>query len=140
MTIRIDYLDDGLGILLTGAGTIVGQDLIRANQEIFSSVQKMKKYRYGIIDWSEATGKAIATSEIEFAVNQDKAASKYMPDIIVAVVADNEIKFGLSRMWETFIDMNGLNWETMVFRTRDEAERWIKDTVKTRFQLDVAIK
>jgi hypothetical protein len=35
--------------------------------------------------------------------------------------------FGLSRMWEVFVDQIG--WKTKVFRSKSEAELWIKELI-----------
>jgi hypothetical protein len=50
---------------------------------------------------------------------------------VVAVVAAQELLFGLSRMWEMLADETG--WESMICRDRGDAEAWIKKRVKEKF-------
>ena len=65
MPIEIEYLDDGLGVLLTGHGIVTGEDINRSNNQIFSSEEKMIKHKYGLIDYSNITQFEVATSEVE---------------------------------------------------------------------------
>ncbi len=45
--------------------------------------------------------------------------------MIIAIVAPQAGLFGLARMWETFVDDS--TFETMIFKTRAEAEDWIQN-------------
>lgn len=38
------------------------------------------------------------------------------------------------KMWEMLSDE--MNWETMVFRNREDAEAWIKERVKEKYGID----
>jgi len=39
-------------------------------------------------------------------------------------------------MWEIIVENTGLQWETMVFRDREDAEDWIREKVKDKFGID----
>ena len=82
----------------------------------------------------------MSASEIETIAAQDKEISKYLPEYIVAIVAKKDVEFGVSRMWETLIEINDLQWETMVFKERDDAEEWIKHKVKEKYDIDLTFK
>ena len=47
------------------------------------------------------------------------------PNMIVAIVNNSDIGFGIGRMWETMVDES--NWQTMIFRSIEEAESWLKE-------------
>jgi hypothetical protein len=138
MPITIDYVDNGLGIVLLGEGVVTGEEWIQCNKEMFSSIEKLKKCRYGIIDYTKATKLIASEDHVRAIVQQDKMASEFLPKAIVAVVAQEDLEFGLSRKWETVIEMAGIPWETMVFRNRDQAEAWIKKTIKERYNIDLS--
>ena len=135
MPIQIKYLDGGLGV-----GIITGQDFISANKEMYASIDKMREYKYGLVDLSGVTKVNVSTSEIETIVSQDKNASNYMSELAVAVVAEKDIEFGLSRIWEALIEYHGMNWKTKIFRKRDGAEKWIKNEVKEKYQIDITLQ
>jgi hypothetical protein len=66
--------------------------------------------------------------------------SKVSPDCFAAMVTNVTIGANIdhinriSRMYELFIYRSG--WETMVFRTKNEAVRWIKEKVGEKFGID----
>ena len=137
MTIRVEYLDKGLGVLYVSEGIVTGDDIINSNREVFSSEDKMKNYKYGLIDYSNITQFNVSNSEIETIVSQEKEASKFIVDPILAVIATKDLEFGLSRMWETIVEISGIQWETMIFRDREKAEIWIKDRIREKFNIDI---
>lgn len=139
MPINVSYLDNGLGIMFIGEGKLVGDDIIKANREIFSSAEKMKKYIYGLIDYSRITEFNVSTSEIETIVSQDKKAAEFIEEGILAITAEQDLEYGLNRMWEIIAQNSGVPWETMVFRDRDTAEKWIKQKVKEKFNVDLTL-
>jgi hypothetical protein len=139
MPVRIEYLDNGLGACFRGAGVVTGQDILSANAEMFSTPEKTQKYRYGIADWTGITDHKVTSDELKRAALQNKNASRYLPELFIAVVADKDLEFGFSRMFAVFIEANKLNWEVMVFRNRDAAEMWIKEKVKAKHQIDVKV-
>lgn len=136
MPIQIKYLDDGLGGLYIGEGIVTGEDIISSNRQVFSSEEKMMKIKYGLIDYSNITKFEVSNSEAEIIASQDKEASKYIPDVIIAVIAKKDLVFGVNRMWEIITENTGLQWETMVFRDREGAEAWIKERAKEKFGID----
>jgi hypothetical protein len=137
MPIKLKNLDSGLGVMLIGEGNVTGQEIIHANKKILSLKEKIEVSKYWIIDYSEATGYDVSTPEIEIIADQDKEISKYLPDYTVAIVTKQDIEFGVSRMWETIIQIKGLQWETKVFKVRNDAEQWIKNKVKEKYNIDL---
>jgi hypothetical protein len=39
-------------------------------------------------------------------------------------------------MWELIVENTGLRWETMVFRALEDAEAWIRQRVKEKYEID----
>ena len=136
MPIEIQYVDGGLGVLYLGKGIVTGEDIINSNKQIFSSEEKMVNNKYGLIDYSNVTQFEVSTSEVEIIASQNKKASEYIPDAVVAVVAEKDIEFSMTRMWEMVAENTGLQWNIMVFRDREKAEIWIKERVQEKFGID----
>lgn len=139
MPIKVRYLDNGIGVSLIGEGKIVGDDIIKANRKIFASAEKMKKYKYGLVDYSRITEIDVSASEVDKIAAQDKKASEFIPEAVLAIAAKKDLEFGLTRMWEIIVENSGLPWETMVFRDINKAEKWIKQKVKEKFDIDITM-
>ena len=103
MPIEMKYLDDGRGVIYIGEGIVTGEDIISANRQFFSSKEIMTKNVYGLIDYSDITKFEVSTSELETIASQNEKASEYLTDGIIAVVAKNDLVFGISRMWEALV-------------------------------------
>ena len=53
---------------------------------------------------------------------------------MVGIAVTQDLVFGLSRMWDSMGEETG--WENEIFRSRQEAEAWIMDTVKQKYGID----
>ena len=137
MPIDVKYLDGGKGTLFVGNGFVTGKDILMANEEIFSSEEKTRRYRYALTDFSSVDDFDVSTSDIEEIARTNMSVAEILPDYIVAVVAQKDVSFGLSRMWQ--IHLGKSTWETKVLRTDGEAKAWIKERVKAKFGIDVTI-
>ena len=81
----------------------------------------------------------MSTSEVEITASQDKYASESIPDGVLAIIAKRDLEFGINRMWEIIAESSGLPWETMVFRDRVAAEKWVKRKVKEKYNTDLRL-
>lgn len=60
----------------------------------------------------------------------DYSASMDLPSVRskFAIVASDDLHFGLGRMYGAYRDLKGSEAKTVqVFRTREEAEKWLND-------------
>jgi len=100
----------------------------------------VEKYKYILIDHTALTKMDITNETVEFIAGLCAGTSKVNPDSIVAMVTDVTIGANIdlinriSRMYELFIHRSC--WETMVFRTKSEAVRWIREKVRDKFGID----
>ena len=124
MPIEIKYCCDGAGYLVIGTGVVSGNDILRANEIIFESAEVIKKTRFYLDDWTEATSTSVTVAELYRAVSQDKTAAKINPDIVIATACGSDLLFGMSRMWEALADE--VPWKTLTTRSLIEAKEWIK--------------
>ncbi len=90
-------------------------------------------------DFSNVDAIEISNEELKKIAELDKKMKSTVGNNVVAIVASKDLMFGLSRMWETFIEIEGVDWHTKVFRKRDDAESWLKNEVKTLFNIDLTI-
>jgi hypothetical protein len=141
MPIEIIDLDEGRGNILIGSGIFTGKEYIDAlKRHLEQDKEKFKKYNYSLTDLTAVTQvKELPTDDVQESAKLCKQAAQINSTAVVAIVADKDRLFGLSRMWEILMDQT--DWDIKVFKSRDAAERWIKETVKDKFGIeDLTIK
>lgn len=73
----------------------------------------------------------VPTEAINLVAQYCVEASRVNPDAVIAIIADQDLIYGLSRMFQVLAEETG--WEIEIFRLRDDAEAWIKKRVKEKF-------
>ena len=126
MPVRIHYREDGIGLELTASGVLTGHEVFEMNKELYSG-ELLKRQRYQLVDCLDVGEFLVTPGQARKLAEQDLAAAKMNPDMVIAVIADNDLGFGMSRMWESFVDRGTLR--TRVFRDRESAEEWLESVV-----------
>ena len=135
MPIEINDLDNGLGNLIEGRGFVTRQEYIDAlSRHLKQDHEKLNRYRYSISDYTAVTDFDVRTEDITYVMGLSEEVAGVNPDVIVAIIADKDLLFGLSRMFQLRLDAT--NWELMVFRKREEANAWIRKRVKEKYKID----
>jgi hypothetical protein len=127
MAIHINYIDNGIGIEIIASGTVTGEEIIEAHKEIYNE-ENLKNQKYQIIDRSHCKEYNVSSKDVQQIAEIDKAASKSNPNIIIALISSTEIQFGMSRMWQTYVEES--HFLTNVFRDRKSACEWIDKLIK----------
>jgi hypothetical protein len=123
MPIQIKYRDGSIGVEFIGSGVVTGTDIIEANKEIYSN-KNFSKQRYKIVDRTHCTEYHVSTEEIRIIAEQDKAAAKTNPNIIIALISTTDLQYGISRMYQAYV--RDIGFLTEVFRDRKSAEEWVE--------------
>ena len=136
MPVEITDLDEGRGNLVIGRGVVTGEEFVNALRSHFSQDEdKFRNYKYSLTDHSAVTAIIdVSVGDVRTIAQLCRQASRVNPDAVVAVVADRNVLFGLTRMWEMLQDGSG--WTVKAFRTRDAAEAWIRETVRETFGIE----
>jgi len=135
MAISIKDLDGGIGNAIIASGIVTGQNYIEKNKKhLTQDKEKFKKYSFSLNDYTEVTQFDVSNEDIEFVIGLCIDASKANRNAIVAIVVDKDFKYGIGRMFSILAEETG--WEIMVYRSRVEAEAWIKKRVKEKFGID----
>ena len=127
MPLTINYKDDGKGIEILASGTVHGREIIDAHKEIYSE-KNLKRQRYQIIDRTHCTDYDVSTDEVKKIAEIDRSASLINPHIIIAIVAPDDLQYGMSRIWQAYADESG--FMTRVFRDRKSADLWLAEHLK----------
>ena len=122
MPIEIQYTEDGVGVVFSAVGRVTGEEIITAQKSIYDS-KAFAGLRYWIVDRSRCTAYAVSTDDVGQIADMDNEAARRNPHLLMALVSETDLQFGVSRMYEALIDENG--FKTMSFRDRESAERWI---------------
>jgi hypothetical protein len=141
MPIEIKDCDRGIGNIIESRGVVTDQELIDSLKKYLThDKEKFKKYKYILFDHTALTKMDITNETVEFIAELIEETSRVNPDSIVAMVAyvsmeaNIDIINRISRLHELFIYRSC--WETMLFRTKPQAVRWIKEKVRDKFGID----
>ena len=135
MAIEIKDLDGGLGNLILGSGVIDDEEYFGILREhLMQDDTKFRKYCYSLCDWTQVAQVNVSNDAIYKVANLCKNASSVNPDAVVGIAAKSDLAFGLSRMSQMLMTETG--WEYKVFRNREDAEEWIKATVREKYGID----
>jgi hypothetical protein len=136
MPIQLEFVHDGLGVIYRCEGTLGLQHFSVTNDRLLASPDRIRKLKYILVDAASMEPQFFSPSEMDGIVLQDRQIASYaVPGLLVALVAERDVVFALARMWEAFIE--GIGWETKIFRSLAEAQEWTRTRVKDKFQLEL---
>lgn len=132
MPINIFDLDNGIGCNIVANGIVEDLEYVSAlKKHLSQNPNKLQKYTYTITDFSAVEDVEISTESIKLVAELCKDITKFLPETLVALVAEEDFMFGLSRMWEMWADET--NWEIQVFREKNSAIDWLKYRINEKF-------
>ena len=123
MPLTYEDTKDG-GILVKGKGVISANEIKEINNDLYRSPENILKIKYQLWDLTEVSDALVSNADITFFANQDNAAVEVNPNMIIAIVANSDLIFGLSRMWDVYS-----NFKHMVYRDIADAEKWIDEMI-----------
>jgi hypothetical protein len=124
MPVQINFIEDGLGIEFISSGIVTGSEIIQANEKIYTG-EILPRLRYKIIDRTNCTEYNVTTKDIQIIASQDRKASQINPNIIIAIISTTPLQYGMSRMWEAYVDETGFQME--LFKDRGSADKWLRN-------------
>lgn len=131
MPVDLIPLDDGTGVLLTASGVVTDEEYIAAMKEHLSNNELLQRLKYSLSDYSPAQKILVSADAIQRVAELCKKTAASHPEVIVAQVGESDLIFGLSRMFQAYIA--DLPWEIRLFRTRPEAEAWLRQKAFEKF-------
>jgi len=139
MPITIKETADGTGIVYGGDGIVTSQQLLDAVQLIRSFGEKTQRWMFCLHDFSRVEDVKCSADEIRNLASQDNSvlAPMFPKGFVVAVVTSKDHVFGLARMWQA--QAEDTQWDIDVFRSRTDAEGWVRERVQANFGAKVLI-
>ena len=131
MSFSTEFLDDGRGVRFVGQGRLTGQEILEAKAGLLRSPDRLKTLTYALVDATDIDALGISREHVlEFVVVDVQIAAVAGRPVAVAIVAPSDLAFGIACMWEAFVELTG--WRTHVFRSRAEAEPWLRPFIEGR--------
>jgi hypothetical protein len=115
------------GIILDCHGALNRSEISELPGAIRQHCHELGWISHLMVDLTNAVLSELSTADLQALASLAVRKSSYVPTLVAAIIVRRDLDFGLSRMWQTFIDQTG--WTTMVCRTRVEAEVWIAENV-----------
>ena len=139
MPVDLEFIHGGAGVLLLCRDVVRGREMNEANELLLGSADRIRDLRFALVDMRRATSVEASTDEIRFFAYQDRRIAAVTPSgLLVAVVAEQPLAYGLARMWEAFADE--IAWETQAFWSGAAAETWLRMRVKEKFKVELAVE
>ena len=131
MGFAIQQLDNGRGVRRSFWGVLSGAELIASLEESLQSEATLRGYRYSLLDFSAIVDLDLSQDDLLTLAGLTSRISALNPDILVAIIAPQDIIFGLARMWEAYADESCC--EMHIARSPTEAEGWLRERGRQKF-------
>lgn len=122
MTVEVNILENGKGVEILAYGVVTGKEIVKAHDKIYSK-EFLSVQKHHIFDKSKCTKYAVTAEDIKSISELDKNASKINPNIIIAVIDPECLRYSLARLWQTHL--NKCVFKTKSFVDRDDAVEWV---------------
>ena len=131
MPFSTEWVSEGRGVQLSGTGPLTGREILEAKIRLLRVPDRLKGLHYGLVDVTDVTELSITRDDVLEFVQVDMQIALIVPrPLAVAIVAPSDLAFGIARMWEAFAEVTG--WNTHVFRSRADADPWLRPWVEGR--------
>lgn len=128
MTVEIDYVDGGRGVIYRLSDAVTGKEIIAAHDKVYVQ-HKMLTQQYHIIDKSWCTEYDVNASEINIIARLDCKMTERNPQMIMAVIESQHLMFNLTEVWQTHVE-DFIQYSES-FTNQVDALRWIKQLLQT---------
>ncbi|OGQ98079.1 MAG: hypothetical protein A2521_07170 [Deltaproteobacteria bacterium RIFOXYD12_FULL_57_12] len=123
MPVGIEYVQDGIGVVLFHEGVVTGEELINAISRVYAD-ERYPRLKYWIGDRTSCTEFVPDTNSFEKIAELNKKESARNPGMLLALVSPTNLQYGMSRMLQHLAE--GCLFRTEIFRDRASAEKWIQ--------------
>jgi hypothetical protein len=120
------YVPSEGGIVITWAGMVKGEEVIRSYEERFSPMERLVKLRYIITDYSNAPDFDMTPEQIKTIARIANNAAVSNHNLFGVAIMPTDITFGMARMFQAYADDDTTGWRTFVTRSRLEGEAWLR--------------
>ncbi len=124
----MDDLDKGLGTLIKGTDRVTGEEFVDVLTQHFDQpIDKLIKYTYSIVDFTEATYVTITLDDVKIIAQKSLENAKINPGVTVAIVTGEDVSSILAELWQLFLNLS--SWNIKIFNNKEELEPWLKESL-----------
>ena len=135
MPFSVEIHADQAGLVHTVFGTVSDEDLIAMDDENIRLTHEIGQMKFILVDYTSVEVVEVSNEVLMMLAKRDRdRVAGDQPFTIVVTVAAGDLGFGLARMFGATADSDDYYG---VFRTRKEAEAWLKQRVSEVHQHDV---
>ena len=110
-------------------GMVSGQDIENAKAIIYRKVNPSRR-RYQFFDLTEVSQFDVTLHDVKRIGEQDIEASKKYSEMVIAIVADNDVARAIANMWNVYVGK--ARFEKGVFRNEATARAWIGEKLNEK--------
>lgn len=110
------------GIKWVFSGKLTNDDLLNCNKELYED-PRFLDIEYELCDFTDVEDFPIDSKVIRIVGEMDMEQSKKNSNIKVAIISNETVMFGLTRMYEAAAFSSP--WETQFFENEEDARAWI---------------
>lgn len=125
MAIDYRYTDEGRGMIFTGRGVVDREQFDRLDTN--TAIHDVKLL-YMISDLRGVDSMDLSAGEIRHIAEADLRNEAHKRDIVLAIVGESDVVYGLARMYQVFVDE--ASWKVKVFRDLEAAKAWINEQTR----------
>ena len=118
----IEYEESPFGVRITFSGEVTGAEAVAVNYEIVLH-ERIAEIKYQLWDFSAASHFNVEGKELAEIVKGDKKAYKVNPDILIAIVGDDDFFYHADTLYAIYADEVGLIQKR--FYSVSDAYEWI---------------
>ena len=127
MSIKVNILENGEGIEILATGVVTGSEIIHAHEMIYDQTH-LHRQKYHIIDKSKCIEYNVSAEDIKSIAQLDKNASTINPNIVIAIIESESLRYSLSELWQKYVE--NCVFKTSTFADRNDAIEWIAENKK----------
>lgn len=124
MPIKINFLQNGAGIEFVSSGIVTGEEIVAANRKIYNR-ENLGRLKYKVIDRTNCTEYRVTAEDIAQIAEQDRQAAQINADLTIVLIAPTDLQYGMTRMWQAYID--DIGFTSKVFSIRSEANAYLAE-------------
>ena len=127
MTIEIDYIDGGRGVIIRQSDVVTGEEIIQAHDEIYEQHQVVCQ-QYHIVDKSWCTEYDVSSYELELIAGLDCKMTRLNKNFVMAIIESQSLQYNLTNVWQAYVEETILYSKS--FSNQVSALRWIKQSLQ----------
>ncbi len=126
MPYQVTYKQNGQRLCFRYWGDLTSAEVLQSLRERLPDKNDIQQVKVLLADHSAVVSMESDNHEVREAAYWFKKLAEHNPEVKLAVIAPSDLLYGISRMWEVYLD--GIAWPHMVFRSVDEAEAWLSSS------------